>query len=498
MQLHTTVAPHVCSSRNQTDQLLRSIPSVAALLDAPELQQQMQSGVPRAVCVEAARAATESLRTRLLAHDDEDDGASREDQSRENQAREAMTASLISDILDRIGEASRPALVPLINGTGIIIHTGLGRAPLAPAIASHIADVAAGYAPVELDLESGSRGNRASVIRDRLVAITGCASATAVNNNAAALVIVLATLARQQNVVVSRGELIEIGGSFRLPDIMTAAGCMLREVGTTNRTRIEDYQRAIDNRTALILCVHPSNYRVRGFTASPAIAQLAELAHEHNLPFVHDIGSGLLKPSDHPALRHEPDVKSSLAAGADLVLFSGDKLLGGPQAGILLGRSDLISRIESHPLMRAMRLDKIILAALAATLDVYRDRKSARESLPILRMLHTTTAQLRARAEHIVAQLKSHERLVLAISETLAYAGGGSTPDEAMESIAVAARSQGVPADTLARQLRLTQPGVLGRVHHDAVLIDLRTVLPHQDDALVQALARCPRNADDE
>ncbi|NOG53426.1 MAG: L-seryl-tRNA(Sec) selenium transferase [Planctomycetes bacterium] len=357
-----------------------------------------------------------------------------------------------------------------------------------PHAARHLADVAAGYAPIEVDPDSGNRGKRSSIVRDLLCELTGAESATVTNNNAAALMITLAALATDRHVIVSHGELIEIGGSFRLPDVIAAGGAGMRAVGTTNRTRIADYENAIDDWSAVLLKVHPSNYHVAGFAESVPLPELVALGTKHDLPVVHDIGSGLLFPAEQlgfPA--SEPDAQTSIGAGADLVLFSGDKLLGGPQAGIIVGRAELIDRIEKHPLMRAVRVDKLLLAALSVTLQTNRDPVAAGRSLPILQLARTSVESLRQRAGLLVKRWATCSSSVESINivETEALYGGGTLPGRTLPSIAIdLTPSPPLTDDALARRLRLAEPGIWAQIHQGAVRIDLRTVFPDEDDTL--------------
>ena len=465
----------------QQTEALRALPAVHEVLDDASLRSQLRDLITQPF---SGQVLSDIIRDVL----EEERRAIRDDQ-------EPKTAACRrSAIIQQLESLTQPPLRSVINGTGIIIHTGLGRSPLAAAAVGAMADVAANYAPVELNMADGQRGQRLDVVRGLLCEITGAEAATVVNNNAASLMLILATLAKHRNVVVSRGELIEIGGSFRLPDIMQAAGCTLREVGTTNKTRLSDFRSAIDDRTTMILSVHPSNYRVHGFTNSPPIEALAELARERNVLCVHDVGSGVLQPWPLEMMRDEPDVQRSLNADCDLVLFSGDKALGGPQAGIIVGRSVVVEQLNKHPMMRAMRLDKVILAGLAATLQLHRDQTLAAQSLPVLQMLHTTVAELQERAVAIIAKVHEEqdddEAVDLQHIETEAYLGGGSVPGQSMASIAIAISMTNLADHEIAHQLRTRQIGIVPRVSQGRVLIDLRTVLPSQDDAIVQRLAR--------
>jgi L-seryl-tRNA(Ser) seleniumtransferase len=369
-------------------------------------------------------------------------------------------------------------LTPVINATGVVLHTGLGRAPLPRAAARAAGRAAEGYADLEVDRETGTRGRRTIRAEFLLTALTGAEDALVVNNNAGALVLALAALARRKEVLVSRGELIEIGGEFRLPDIMAASGARLVEVGTTNRTRTADFRAALSPRTGLILKVHPSNYRVVGFTDAASARDLAALADKAGVPFVHDLGSGLLDRL--PGVpRDEPAATEALAAGAGLVTFSGDKLLGGPQAGIVLGRNEIVARLRRHPLARALRVDKMQVAALESVLHAY--AAGTWGELPVWRMLRAPAAGLRARARALAARLGDAEAVRLQSS-----AGGGSLPGFSVPSWGVAVR--GPRPEVLAERLRTGFPPVFCRVEGTAVLFDLRTVAQTEDDRLARAI----------
>ncbi len=398
-------------------------------------------------------------------------------------------------IVDRasaqLAAATHPSLREVINATGVLIHTNLGRAPLAASAARRAAAVAAGYSNLEYDLERGTRGHR-HVHAERLVcALTGAHAATVVNNNAAATMLVLAALAAGREVVVSRGELVEIGGGFRVPDIMAQSGAVIREVGTTNRTRVSDYTAAIGERTGLVLRVHPSNFRIEGFTTRPGLTELTHAAHALDIPVFEDLGSGWLGVADDTpwpdALRDEPSVRQSLEAGVDLVAFSGDKLLGGPQAGIIAGRADLVARVRQHPLMRAVRADKQTYAALEATLALWM-RPGDRAEVPVVRMLLASVDSLARRAEAMIGDLvRTADGAVRArVVDGASTIGGGSAPQSELPSTLVALRSSSGSAAQLEARLRLGAPPIIARVHDDEVLLDLRTVHP-DDDARVVA-----------
>ncbi len=389
----------------------------------------------------------------------------------------------------KLESATRLRLV--INATGIVLHTNLGRAPVAEVAALAAYEAARGYLNLELDLESGKRSSRQAPIRDWLVRLTGAESATVVNNNAAATVIVLRALCQGREVVVSRGQLIEIGGSFRIPDIMAASGATLREAGTTNITRIADYERAIGFDTGALMHIHTSNYRVSGFTESVALADLVALGRKHGVPVFDDVGSGAMFDFARYGFRKEPVVRESIQTGADLVLFSGDKLLGGPQAGIIAGRKELIDLIEKDPLMRAFRLDKMTLASIEATLRLHLNEEEAQRQIPVLRLLALPLEKLRERAEALADRLRRIEGLAsVAVMEDIAYVGGGSLPDQALPTVAVALLAKETSDTELSRRLRIGTPAVMGRLREGKLLLDLRTVFPEQEALLAECVER--------
>jgi L-seryl-tRNA(Ser) seleniumtransferase len=458
-----------------TSGLLRQLPAVNELVDCAALAES-RNRFPRTVIVESARAVLADYRINLAGKGDTES---------------VLTIDqFAAAVIERLCRVERPRLRPVINATGIILHTGLGRSPLAESAVEAVAAVARGYASLELNLESGERGKRTSIVRRLLAKLTGAESATVVNNNAAATMIVLATVGTGRSVIVSRGELIEIGGSFRLPDIMQASGASLREVGTTNKTRLSDYEDAIDGTTAGLMKVHTSNYRVVGFTESVALQELVALGRRRGLPVIDDIGSGALIDYAQFGFSGEPLASDSVRAGADLVLFSGDKLLGGPQAGIIVGSEQWIERIEKNPLMRAFRVDKMTLAALEATLRLYRDSDAALKQLPILVMLHTSVLDLRNRAERLAKRLRETPQVTEAtIASDFAYLGGGSIPTQGLETVVVRVRFKGLSESDVTKRLRLGEPAVIARVQEGHVVFDMRTVFPSQESALFDAIA---------
>lgn len=385
-------------------------------------------------------------------------------------------------------QAQRPHLQPVINATGVIINTNLGRAPLSQEALAAVQRVAGGYSNLEYQLEAGERGSRHEHVNALLRELTGAEAALVTNNNAAAVLLALSTLAAGREVIISRGQLVEIGGGFRIPDVMRQSGCTLVEVGTTNRTRLSDYAAAITERTALLLAVHPSNFQITGFTESTPLHELATLARQHNLPLMEDQGSGCLLPCEQYHLAHEPMPQESLAAGADVLCFSGDKLLGGPQAGILLGKAEIIQRIAKHPLLRAVRIDKMTLAALEATLRHY-ERGEADTHIPIWRMIACSEERLARRASRWAEQLRIHH-ISAHLQRGFSTIGGGSLPGETLPTtlLSLEAAHISLSLEELARRLRTRATPIVARIYHNALLLDPRTVLEEQDAGLVSAL----------
>jgi L-seryl-tRNA(Ser) seleniumtransferase len=394
-------------------------------------------------------------------------------------------------VVNRLEESIQAKIRQIINATGIVLHTNLGRAPLAEKAAQAAYEAGRAYCNLEVDLETGQRSSRQLVVRHWICRLTGAESAAVVNNNAAATLIALRALCRNKEVIISRGQLIEIGGSFRIPEIMAVSGARLCEVGTTNITRLADYENSLSLQTGAILRVHTSNYRITGFTEAVTLPDLVALGRKHALPVIDDIGSGALTAYGAVGLAGEPVAAESIRAGADLVLFSGDKLLGGPQAGILAGRREHIQKIETDPLMRALRPDKMTLAALEATLQLYLcgPDQLAWASIPVLQMISVPSEKIRMRAERLMERLRAVPGLnEVQVQEVLSFAGGGSLPDQALTSWAIAIRANGISEAELARRLRLGTPGVMSRLQDGKVLLDLRTVFESQEPLLLEAI----------
>ncbi len=451
------------------------LPSITALLDAAERDERFHS-YSKTQITNACRRAVE-------------DGRSAIANGRSNTVDDPI-GYYLSTAYGYLFYESLKAIRPVINATGIILHTGLGRSVLASSVADRVRDAAANYCNVELDLDSGLRGRRGDYAELLLRKLTGAEDALIVNNNAAATMLVLAALARDREVIVSRGQLIEIGGSYRLPDVMEAGGARLREVGTTNKTRLADYENAIGEATALIMRVHTSNYRIVGFAESPGIDELTALAHHHHhLISFDDLGSGALFDDALWTQQDEPTVESSLRAGADVVAFSGDKLLGGPQAGILLGKRDIIEDLRKHPMARALRVCKLTLAALEATLEIYLDADRRAKDIATLARLNESLAEMRPRAESFASFLKQEvpNAPIDVIDHQLSYAGGGSLPAQPLPTIVVTWRPNG-SVDEFAKRLRTQGPTVICRIQDDALAFNFRTIRPEDVEPLKQAI----------
>ena len=458
----------------------RLIPSIEQLRQRPSVQR-LEAGYGRETTVQALREEAAALRQRLSGNTVAVRDAA--------EAAERIEAGLAA----RLAAALAPSLRRVINATGVVVHTNLGRAPLGRAAIERVAAVAGGYANLEYDLPAGRRGSRTVHASTLVTRLTGAEAAVVVNNNAAAVLLALAALAAGREVVISRGELVEIGGGFRVPDVLRQSGAILREVGTTNRTRAADYAAAIGDRTAILLRVHPSNFRIEGFTERPSLADVVGVGERFRIPVVEDLGSGCLRAVD--GIAGEPTVGESIAAGVAVCTFSGDKLLGGPQAGVIAGRRAELELIRSHPLMRALRVDKLTYAALEATL---RDHATGRagESVPVIRMIEEPVARLEARAEALRSRLAAMDGLAVSVTSTEATIGGGSTPGVTLPSRALVVEVADRSAAALAAALRNGTPPVIGRITDDRLLLDLRTVDPREDERLSEALASVARATD--
>ncbi len=467
------------SPTNSKRGLLRQIPAVDQLLVSREFTAVVEQ-FPRVEVLRAVRAHLQRVRSA-----GQRGGLS---------AQEIEPAAIALAVEARLEGRAQPFYRPVINATGVVLHTGLGRAPLAAEAVAALVATATGAQRLELDLDSGERGGRDAGCARLLCEVTGCEAATVVNNNAGATLLSLAALARGKRVVLSRGEMVEIGGSYRVPEILRESGALLAEVGTTNRTHLHDYAAAIDDEAALLLKVHTSNYRIRGFTAEVEVVELVELGRRFNLPVVHDLGSGSLIDLVPYGWPREPLVARSVAAGADLVCFSGDKLLGGPQAGILVGKKAAIERCRRHPLFRALRPGRMVYTALEATLRLYlAERSETLRRVPVLARLTATAQELEERARELAALLagaadRADRGLEVAVVNSEAQAGSGSLPDAKVESWAVRLTLEGCSPRRLAAQLRAGQPPVVGRLHDGSLLLDVRSLAPREVEPLAEAV----------
>ena len=443
----------------------RDLPSVNSLLETSGVRSLLEQH-PRRVVLDAVRSAVDAARN--------EGGAHRTEQQ------------WIESITSAVRQTTQSSLRRVINATGVVLHTNLGRAPLADAAIRAIEEVAAGFSNLEYDIETGQRGSRYSHCVGLLRQLTGAEDALVVNNCAAAMVLSLNALAQKKEVLVSRGELVEIGGSFRIPDIMARSGARLVEVGTTNRTHDDDYRRAITPKTGAIVKVHRSNFTIEGFTSEVSVERLAFIAAEHGLPVIHDLGSGLMLPLDAYGLTGEPTASTALASGATLVLMSGDKLLGGPQAGIILGASSVVAKLRKNPFARAMRVDKLTLSALEATLRLYLEPARALKEIPVLAMLTESAVEIESRAQAVARTLRERG-LAVQVTATKASVGGGAFPTAGIPSSAVVIAGNAGEAE---EKLHHTEPPVIGRIADGKLLLDLRSVLAREDATLSRAVLK--------
>ncbi|MFO7687806.1 MAG: L-seryl-tRNA(Sec) selenium transferase [Desulfobacterales bacterium] len=449
---------------------LRNLPGVDRVLELAKSDPFFE-GVPRSVLIRSIRSVLGDRRRQIIAQD-----PVRSDDFWADTA-------VITDVKALVRRSLSLNLRATVNATGIVIHTNLGRSLLAETAIDHLCTVGRRYSNLEFDLDKGRRGSRYTLVEDVICEISGAESAMVVNNNAGAVLLALETLAAGKKVIVSRGELVEIGGSFRIPDVMAKSGGLLCEVGTTNRTHLRDYESAIDERTALLLKVHKSNYSVVGFSAEVSLKELVELGRKHRIPVMEDLGSGTFIDFSRYGLLKEPTVQESAAAGADIVTFSGDKLLGGPQAGLMIGKKTFIDRIKKNPITRALRIDKLTLAALESTLRLYRDEAKAVQAIPTLRMMLQPITTLEAKAGCLKTLLENTgpNRLTVRLLDIVSRPGGGSLPLLELPSKGLGVRIDGLSANTIEKRLRLNSPPIIGRIEADMYIMDMRTL---QDDDL--------------
>jgi len=463
---------------NNKQTLLRKLPAIDKLLSDPQLRDAGED-IPQSLVLEAAQKTIDALRQSILQHPDQTGTL---DLSIPGVAAEAAATAR---------RLSEPSLQPVINATGTLLHTNLGRAPLSDAALDAVIEVSRGYSNLEFDLEQGERGHRYQHLEDLLCRLTGAEAATVVNNNAGAVLLALSAMASGKEAIVSRGELVEIGGAFRIPDVMAAGGVTLREVGTTNKTHLRDYRNAIGDETGLLLKVHTSNYRIVGFSSSVPASDLVGLGEEFGLPVLEDLGSGMLLDLTDAGLPREPTVRETVAAGIDVVTFSGDKLLGGPQAGLIVGKRAAIETIRRHPLARALRIDKMTLAALDATLRCYLDPERALQQLPVLQMLQLPAQTLRRRCQSLATRIRGAlgDRADLTVIPETSRIGGGALPLTELPGYAVALSTTQMTADQLAAGLRRQQPPIVGRIQDDRLLLNPRTLQAKDTGKIVTALS---------
>jgi len=465
----------------------RKIPSLDAFL-ADAAVTPLVDRFGRQAVISSARAALDDLRAEIAE-------AAAGPRGAPSPEPEVTTEALVRRLRSRLEKKFAPSLAPAVNATGVIMHSGLGRAVLSPAAGDTLAAVASGYSTLALDLEAGKRVPRDRHVEGLLCELTGAEAATVANNNAAATVLVLNTLARGKEVIVSRGQLVEIGGSFRMPDVMSTSGALLREVGTTNKTHLRDYEAALGEATGAILRVHHSNYRIVGFAAEPSIEDLAALGRARGVPVIDDLGSGALVDLTRFGLAAEPLVQASIRAGADVACFSGDKLLGGPQSGIIVGRTAWIQKIRKNPLARAFRCGKLTLAALESTLKLFLAPDKLTERHPIYRMLALTPDELGRRAKRMAASLHKTlpDSVKVSIEDGESQVGSGAVPVETLPTRVLAVRAASLPPEELAKRLRYSTPPVFARIHKDAVVFDPRTIQPGEDALVERAIAAALR-----
>ena len=466
---------------NQTrKEYLSSIPAVNDLL-AQQRGEELVTAYTRQLVVEAIREVTDKLRDNIL-----------------NIAKEKLVElevseeSILNDAAAYLENKLSDQLLTAVNATGVVVHTNLGRSLLSKSAQEKLLAVARNYSTLEIEQETGARGSRYELVEDILTDLTGAEAAIVVNNNAAAVVLAVSALAKGQEAIIARGQLVEIGGSFRIPEVMEQGGAELRGVGTTNRVHLRDYEEAINEQTGMILKVHTSNYRVVGFSKEVELTDLVDLGADYDLPVVEDLGSGILLDLRDEGLSYEQTVQDSVSAGADVVTFSGDKLLGGPQAGIIVGKEEYIEKMKSHPLNRALRVDKFTLGALEATLQHYRDLEEAKDEIPTLEMITRSLSQLKEEAEELAAKIKEaiSDSLKLEMKKDSSRVGGGAYPEEGLPTYVLALSSDDLTAEELAKELRLYDPPIFTRISDEQVLLDLRTLQSEDKEQIILALKK--------
>ncbi|SCG83707.1 selenocysteine synthase [Proteiniborus sp. DW1] len=462
---------------NNSINLYSRLPKVDQLLNNENIQQLLKIS-PREIVTETIREVIDELRVLI---------------SSKNLTLEELDCKInriTEDIRDRVQESLKPRLRKVINASGVVIHTNLGRSLINREIMEHITEIASNYNNLEFDLESGMRGSRYSHLEDIIRKITGAEAAMVVNNNAAAVVLALSSLASNKEIIVSRGELVEIGGSFRIPEVMEQSGAILVDVGTTNKTHLSDYEKSINENTAALMKVHTSNYRILGFTESVSLEELVNLGQKFSLPVIEDLGSGVLVDLSRYGLQYEPTVQESIRAGVDIVTFSGDKLLGGPQAGIIIGRKKYIDMMKKHPLNRALRVDKFTIAALEATLRLYLSEETAIKKIPTLKMLTMTQEELASKAERLMSQIeqKNLDKLKIEIVDDYSQVGGGSMPLEQIPTKCIVIYSEDSSIASLEKNLRANSIPIITRIFKDKLYMDLRTIEEEEFNEIAEGL----------
>jgi len=457
--------------------LLRMLPGVDHILELVKTDPFFDN-VPKSVLIRSIRSVVESLRTIII-----------DDQQHITETK-LSDSVILEEVKNSVKEAMTPNLMRIVNATGVVVHTNLGRSLLAEDAVENLLTIASRYSNLEFDLSKGVRGSRYSIVEDILCEISGAEAAMVVNNNAGAVFLCLETISRGKKVIVSRGELVEIGGSFRIPDVMAKSGSILKEVGTTNRTHLNDYENAIEHDTGLLLKVHSSNYSVVGFTADVSLEELVALGAKYQIPVMEDLGSGTFVDFSKYGLLKEPTVQESVAAGADVVTFSGDKLLGGPQAGMIIGKNDLLERIKKNPITRALRIDKLTLAALESTVRRYRNIDREIGSIPTLRMLTLPLAHIETKAKELAKKLENigDARMSVTLIDLSSRPGGGALPLLKLPSKGVGIKVQGISANTIEKQMRSNELPIIGRIEEDLFIMDLRTILDDELSIIKNAL----------